>query len=72
MWEEALGYAKLYGYENLTSWQNEAYLKYKQELGVTYGYPANDTNSDYSSLAVTSLFGNPGKYVEVPDNIVKQ
>ena len=72
MWEEALDYAKRYGYENLTTWQNEAFLKYKQELGVTYGYPANDPNSGYSSLTVTSLFGDTSKYVEVPASIVKQ
>jgi hypothetical protein len=72
MWEEALDYAKRYGYKDLTSWQNEAFLKYKQELGVTYGYPANDPNSGYSSLTVTSLFGDTSKYVEVPESIVKQ
>lgn len=72
MWEEALDYAKRYGYKDLTSWQNEAFLKYKQELGVTYGYPANDPNSGYSSLTVTSLFGDISKYVEVPESIVKQ
>lgn len=72
MWEEALSYAERYGYEELTSWQNEAFRKYKQELNVTYAYPANDANSGYSSLSVTSLFGNPEKYVEVPADIVRQ
>ena len=72
MWEEALSYAERYGYKDLTNWQNQAFLKYKQELGVVYGYPANDPNSGYSSLTVSSLFGDPSKYVEVPDTIVKQ
>ena len=72
VWEEALEYARLYGYQSLTSWQNEAFLAFKEKLGIGYAYPVNDPDSGYSELKVDSLFGDPSLYIEVPDDVVKQ
>ena len=72
MYREGLDYADKYGYKSLTNWMNEAYLKYKSDLGVQFGYPVNDASSGYKDLKITSIFGDASKYVSVPDDIVKQ
>lgn len=65
--------AKTMGSEKLYKFDNEMFKAYKERLGITYGFPANDPNSGYSDLTVTSLFGNPDKYNKVvPTNIARK
>lgn len=72
VWQEALEYASLYGYQKLTDWQNATFIKYKQNLGLTFAYPANDPSYGYAGLKVNSLFGNTGRYVDVPADIARK
>lgn len=68
-WAEGLDYAEKYGYKQLTEWQNEAFKKYKTKNGIVYAYPANDENSNYKNIKVDSVFGDVGRYAEVPEHI---
>ena len=53
-------------YEVLSDSQKRA--RYDQ-----FGHAANDPNSGYSALTITSLFGNPAKYnKEIPANIARK
>lgn len=61
-----LGAKKLYEFDNAT------FKKFKESLGITWGFPPNDPNSCYKDLQVTSLFGNLAYNKTIPDDIVRK
>lgn len=69
--EQTVAYSERNNYEELLAFQNEAFLRFKQSRGITFAYPPNDPESDYSSLYVNSIYGRTELRLAIPDKIAR-
>lgn len=66
IYEATVASAKRLGSAEVLAVRNEAFLAYKQKIGIKYAWPLNDPDSKYSQLKVTNILGNTSYNLEIP------
>lgn len=63
--------AKRLGSADVYAFDNETFKAYKEKIGITYAWPANDPAYDYANRKVTNIRGNVSYNLVIPEKYIK-
>ena len=67
--DEIIQWCKSAGLDEYIEFNNDCFQAHKERLGIEFAYPANDPDSSYHSLTITSVYGDTSYYKEIPENM---
>lgn len=67
--DEIIQWCKSAGLDEYIEFNNDCFQAHKERLGIEFAYPANDPDSSYHTLTITSVYGDTSYYKEIPENM---